>query len=259
MCCCSCAELQRATYHRHNKPGAWLQSKIQGILFDKDGTLLDYHKSWAPINRDAATFAAAGDADLAAHLLVAGGLDNVTGRYRSGSLLAVASTTEIARGWIAAGSPFELATLTRGIDTIFRQGVGTVVPVTELAPFFLRLRQRGLRLGIASSDSEAAIRMTCERFGLTPYVDFCAGYDSGFGAKPAPGMLLGFAAHIGVPSAALAVIGDNRHDMEMGRLGGAGLCVAVLTGTSNRAELAPHADLCLDSICDLEIALFGCT
>ena len=30
-----------------------VQSPIQGILFDKDGTLLDYHATWMPLNRQA--------------------------------------------------------------------------------------------------------------------------------------------------------------------------------------------------------------
>ncbi len=32
--------------------------KIRGVLFDKDGTLLDYWKTWVPINRTIAMFAA---------------------------------------------------------------------------------------------------------------------------------------------------------------------------------------------------------
>jgi hypothetical protein len=31
--------------------------RINAVLFDKDGTLVDYHASWAPINRASAVFA----------------------------------------------------------------------------------------------------------------------------------------------------------------------------------------------------------
>ena len=47
---------------------------ISGILFDKDGTLLDYAKSWVPVNYELARIAAAGDEALARKLLVAGGM-----------------------------------------------------------------------------------------------------------------------------------------------------------------------------------------
>ena len=234
-----------------------MKSPVKGILFDKDGTLLDYHLSWTPINRRAAHFAARGDTALATHFLIAGGHDQTTGRVRSGSVLAAGTTTEIARTFIAAGSAFELAELTDHIDRIFRDGVATAVPVLDLAVFFQRLKARGLVLGIASSDSELAIRMTADRFKFSSDVEFIAGYDSGYGSKPGPGMLDAFAAHAKLKPDAIAVVGDNLHDMEMARRGGAGLAVAVLTGTGARDELTAASDICLASIAELEAALFG--
>ena len=70
-----------------------------GILFDKDGTLLDYYATWMPLNRKAALIVANGDQGLADHLLVAGGFDAVTGRMRSGSMLAAGNNAEIAALW----------------------------------------------------------------------------------------------------------------------------------------------------------------
>jgi phosphoglycolate phosphatase len=230
---------------------------IKAILFDKDGTLVDYHATWAPINQRAAAYAAGDDLTLAVRLLVIGGLDAATGRYQAGSLLAAGNTAEIARAWIDAGSRFDYGALVEGLDSNFRDGVAGAVPVGDLAVLFRRLNARGLILGIASSDSERAIRMTTERFACAADTAFVAGYDSGHGAKPEAGMLLAFAKSIGLPPAAIAMVGDNWHDMEMGRRAGCGLRVGVLTGTSSRAELTPHADLCLGSIMELEAALFG--
>ncbi|RVQ15000.1 HAD family hydrolase, partial [Sinorhizobium meliloti] len=48
---------------------------IAGILFDKDGTLLDYVKSWVPVNYELARIAAKGNESLARVLLQAGGMD----------------------------------------------------------------------------------------------------------------------------------------------------------------------------------------
>ena len=45
------------------------------------------------------------------------------------------------------------------------------------------------------------------------------------------------------------VVGDNRHDIEMGKNARAGLCIGVLTGASTRDELEEIADLVLDDIC----------
>jgi phosphoglycolate phosphatase len=51
------------------------------------------------------------------------------------------------------------------------------------------------------------------------------------------------------------MVGDNLHDLEMGRRAGAGLVVGVLTGNSGRGELATCADHVLDSIEQLEALL----
>jgi phosphoglycolate phosphatase len=229
---------------------------IEGLLFDKDGTLLDYAASWPPINRDAGLLAADGDPALAAKLLRLAGADPVSGDAKADSLLAAGNTHELAQAWRAAGSQVPHAELAQRLDRLFQSAVSRMVPVCDLAALFARLHGRGLKLGIASSDSAAAVIATAAHFGLSETLAFACGYDSGHGAKPGPGMALAFCAATGLAPERIAVIGDNRHDMEMGRAACAGLRIAVLTGTGNRATLGPHCDLCLDSIADIEQVLF---
>ena len=47
------------------------------------------------------------------------------------------------------------------------------------------------------------------------------------------------------------VVGDNAHDLVMARTAGAGAAVGVLSGNGAVADLAPFADVLLDSIRDL--------
>ena len=52
-------------------------------------------------------------------------------------------------------------------------------PVPGLASIVTRLKQRGLALGIATSDSREGAMATLAPFGVLEQFDFIAGYDSG--------------------------------------------------------------------------------
>ncbi|MFM2278225.1 MAG: hypothetical protein RLZZ444_456, partial [Pseudomonadota bacterium] len=91
-------------------------TKIAAVLFDKDGTLLDFDRSWEPVNRRAALYAAKGDQALANRLMQACGMDPESGRVVPDSLFAASSTGEIARAMIDHGAPFALADLTTALD-----------------------------------------------------------------------------------------------------------------------------------------------
>lgn len=226
---------------------------IKGIVFDKDGTLIDYHSTWSPLNEAAAAMAAGGNPELTAYLLDLGGRDPRTGRFRGGSLLAAADTREIAEVWAEAGATHDVDSLERHIAGIFEAGAEHAVAVTATTELFGRLRSRGLALGVATSDSEAGAHATLRRLGVDVTSDlFVAGYDSGHGRKPSSGMVDAFCAANGLTAGSVVVVGDNLHDILMGRAAGCGLCVGVLTGTGGREELAAEADHVLDSIVQLE-------
>jgi phosphoglycolate phosphatase len=229
---------------------------IRAILFDKDGTLFDFHKTWMPGYRAIAAELAQGDAALTAQLLAATGLDPETGDLDPSSALAAGSNAEIAALWSAVAHLGDAETLTRRLDAWFgAPGAVLPVPVTDLAVLFGRLRERGLRLGIATMDSHAAALRSVDEYALNIHLDFIAGYDSGHGEKPGPGMVTAFCREIGIAAPHIAVVGDTPHDMDMARAAGAGLAVGVLTGASPRYALEALADRVIDSIVDLEGAL----
>lgn len=229
--------------------------QIKGIVFDKDGTLIDYARTWVPINIRAAEYAAAGDTALARRLLALGGHDPDANVVGGGSLLAAGHTGEIAQAWVEAGAPHPHPGLVEALDAIFTEGAEGSVAVTDLAALFARLVERGMTLGVATSDSAAGAHATLKSVGLGGQDFFVAGYDSGHGGKPEAGMVLAFCRQNGIEPSEVAVVGDNLHDIHMGRAAGCGLCVGVLTGTASEAELAAEADHVIGGIDRLEALL----
>jgi len=225
---------------------------IKGILFDKDGTLLDFHETWMPSINALVGFLGDGKADLEERLLEIGGFDKATGRVLSGSILAAGHPRDLAEVWIdlLPDHARDLEKVTAVIEAFFEQNVEPK-PVCDLSVFADSLLAHGVVLGIATNDSAAGIESSLKGTGFLDKVMFKAGYDSGHGGKPGPGMGLAFAKAAGLDPSEVMMVGDNSHDMEMGRAAGCGLLVGVLTGNSNRDDLAPMADHVLDTIEEL--------
>ncbi|OJJ11138.1 phosphoglycolate phosphatase [Alphaproteobacteria bacterium AO1-B] len=224
---------------------------IKAILFDKDGTLLDFDATWATPQEQAASFAANGDELLSKRLLVAGGMDPGTRKTAAGSLFAAGNALEIAEAFINEGAPRSLEHLTSVLDRIFLQGMQKAKLLPGLETSLHELHNAGYILGVASSDSEASIAAFLRTTGITDLFSFIAGYDSGHGHKPGPGMVKAFSGTTGIPVSQIAVAGDNTHDLEMAKNAGAGLKIGVLSGTGTAADLSPLADLILESCADL--------
>lgn len=222
----------------------------QGIVFDKDGTLLDFNKTWLPIYEIAAMEFADGDSGLATALLTGHGFDPVRQRFIGGSLLAAGNNGQIAAAWAEqVGKADQVGELALRLGEIFqRQGAIHATPVDGLAGTLAALKLADLKLGVATADSYLGIINTLQAFDVLDAFDFLAGFDSGYGVKPEGGMVLAFCESMRLAPDSVVVVGDNRHDIEMGRNAGVGLCVGVLTGTSTREDLESIADFVLDDI-----------
>lgn len=219
---------------------------IRGVLFDKDGTLFDFHASWGAWAQGFLLDESAGDPRLAAHLADILGFDLARARFRPDSV-AVASTTETVAGLLLPLLPSStLDDLVARMDA--RAAALPQVEAAPLRPLLLSLRDRDLALGVATNDSEAPAR--AHLAGLLDLLPFVVGYDSGHGSKPGPGQLLAFARHAGLAPAACAMVGDSLHDLVAARAAGM-RAVAVLTGVAGREDLTPAADVVLGSVADL--------
>ncbi|MEM7462712.1 MAG: HAD family hydrolase [Pseudomonadota bacterium] len=224
---------------------------LAGILFDKDGTLVDYDKTWYPLNLEAARIAGSGDSDLQQKILIACGSDPETGKTLADSVFAAASTKEIAEHMISIGSDFGKQELTMALDRLYSEGARNSVSTCDLQILMESLRAQGYQLGIASSDNENSISTTVKVHEIDEHIEFIAGYDSGHGIKPGPGMVHGFCSKIGCSPSQVIVVGDNRHDIEMGRSAEAGATIGVLSGTGSKETLGNYADFILESVSEL--------
>lgn len=217
---------------------------LEGVIFDKDGTLFDFRRSWGGW-AETLLHRLARDAEHAARMGQAIGYDLPTQCFASDSPVIAGTAREVAAALAPQLPDQSLAGIEAQINAAAAHTV--MVPAVPLRPLLEALRARGLRIGLATNDTEAPARAHLAAHDLTELFDFIAGYDSGHGAKPGPGMCLAFAHATGLNPSRVAMVGDSLHDLHAGRAAGM-VCVAVLTGIATKADLAAHADVVLPDI-----------
>lgn len=229
---------------------------IDLVVFDKDGTLIEFGAMWAGWALDlAAALRRATGVPVEAILFSMLGFDPATGRIVPGGGLAATPMARLRERTYAllieAGSTETGAEAALQVAWHAPDPVALARPLTDLGSLFGRLRAGGRRIAVATSDDRDPTERTLAALGLAGWIEATVCADDGIAVKPAPDMVLHLCATLGVTPGRTAVVGDALADLAMGRSAGAGLVIGVLSGVDDADHLAPAADLILASVADL--------
>ena len=222
---------------------------IKAILFDKDGTLFHYTATWGAWARRTLLHLTKGDEDLARRMGWEVGYRWDSDDFISGSPVVHGEIEEIKGIWQSAVPDLSGDEIVE-IALHYTQNL-EAVPVGDLNAILQELTEAGYVLGVATNDFEDGAHQQLGEHSASHHFAFIAGYDSGYGAKPEPGQILGFAEHVGVPPHEVAMVGDSTHDLHAGANARVGLKVGVLTGPAVEADIAPASDVVLPDISHL--------
>ena len=234
-----------------NAGGESRRPRLKGVLFDKDGTLIDFQRTWGPAIHHVIHELARGDDEKLRAQAECLHFDIAQKRFAATSPIIGGATAQYGAAWAAALGRDDFPALRVEIDTLAAAAcLDSLTPVGEPIEVLRALKGQGLIVGLATNDSEASARRHLAQLGLDGEMDFVAGYDSGHGPKPGPGMVAAFAREIGALPGEVALVGDTLHDLDCARAAGA-VAVAVLSGVACREELEPHADFVIADIAAL--------
>lgn len=226
-------------------------TKIKAVLFDKDGTLLEFNRTWGPAT--AAVIARLADDQPRVMAELAGSVGFLLGDqdFEADSILLGGYTADYAEDWARILKQRPDQGFIEMVDRLY--GLYSVkharaFPDADLS--LTRMQQAGLPLGIATNDSEANARAHAEAISLAEHMTLIMGYDSGHGGKPGPGMIIAFADHLGLEVSDIAMVGDTLHDIYAARHAGA-LAIGISTGTFGADPLREDAQLIVASLSEL--------
>lgn len=218
---------------------------VTALLFDKDGTLFDFHSTWSHWTATLISELAGGDAASEAALCDVLHFDMQAKQFHPTSPAIAGTNREMAECVVTALPHRDVDETEHYI--MINSSQAPLVPAVPLAPFLDELIARELGLGVMTNDTEYGARAHLESAGIAEKFHFIAGFDSGYGAKPAPDPLLAFASAINVAPSQVAMVGDSAHDLIAGRAAGM-QTIGVLTGVATADDLAPLADVVLPDI-----------
>lgn len=164
---------------------------IRGLIFDKDGTLFDFRRSWgvwsarllARLTEDAA---------LQARLAEAIGYYPDRQDFHPESPVIAGTAPEIAEALLPHLPGTNLEALVAQMNALSAEA--EMVQAVPLRPLFQSFRDRGLVIGLATNDTELPARRHLEAHDLLDLFDFVAGYDFRLWRQARAGAALGLCA-----------------------------------------------------------------
>ena len=230
-------------------------SPYRTVIFDKDGTLLDFNAMWAGWVVDlAGRLEAATGLRLADDYYRGMDYDHAVGSVIAGGRLALTPMTELRQftGQFLCERGLPPERVQAALDAAWHlpDPVARARPHFDLAWLFGGLRVQGLKIAVATSDDRAGTQATLAAHGAGGLVDVLVCADDGIPIKPEPEMVWAVCAATGCRPAECLMVGDAVVDMQMARAAGC-VGVGVLSGLASAEQLGPWADVLLNNVAEL--------
>ena len=218
---------------------------IQAIIFDKDGTLLDFDAFWVPVTVAAVNRAAESldvkdfpiDAILT-DLGVHNGVTDIDGILCKGTYAQIAG---VCHKHFGVGSPEQVK---EAVMDGYNSSVaaGEVKPVCEnLIQVLQELTARGLKLFVVTTDNRPITDACLAKLGISDYFTDVFTDDGRFPTKPDPACAEYIMTNWGIARENVLMVGDTGTDARFAENAGIS-AVGVAKSGENAQKLARYMD-----------------
>jgi phosphoglycolate phosphatase len=228
-------------------------TEIEGIIFDKDGTLQDSHQFLWALAIKRARMVDAQVPGIGEPLLMAFGVQDqyldptglmAVGSHKENEIAAAAYIAETGRSWYEAKNIAKIA---------FEQADQYLSDRSETSPLFTgslevirELAEGGLKLGILSADSTENVEKFVKDHQLSAYISLMMGVDGGL-TKPDPRLFLEACQKLGIKAQKTLMVGDALGDISMAHNAQAAGAIGICWGKPEASHLET-ADITISSL-----------
>ncbi len=236
--------------------------RIEAIIFDKDGTLLDFDAFWIAVSVNAIrqVLADSGCAGVALEpILIAIGVQD--GKTDMNGVLCKGTYREIGEivhdHLVQAGCTRSCEDTVQQVIAAYNRHMdaGEVRPTCPtLKAVLTHLKAQGIKLAVVTTDNAPITRRCLEKLGILDLFDAVYTDDGKTPVKPDPACAEDFMALTGATRETTVMVGDTMTDVRFAK--NAGIRVVGIAQTAeNRAVLLPHADAVIADMAQLPAVL----
>lgn len=232
--------------------------KADAVIFDKDGTLMDFDAFWVSLSVKALEDVLGRfgmDPGIMTEILeafgVRDGITDINGVLCKGTYAEMGEI--VYRILLRKGCTASCEDVTAAVEDAYCRNAheGDVKPTCpDLAGTLAELKQRGMRLAVVTTDNQSITHHCLECLGILPYFDVIFTDDGHTPTKPDPFCAAEFCRLYGLAKERVVMVGDTLTDVRFAR--NAGLTAISLAPTpAKKVMLEPHTDGIIEAISQL--------
>ena len=232
--------------------------KADAVIFDKDGTLVDFDAFWISVTQAALTqvLTDLGRTDVPTEpileaLGVRDGTTDINGVLCKGTYREIGEIVYefLRRHGCTLSCEETVARVLEAYNSSMQ--AGEVRPTSPaLTAMLTSLKEQGKKLAVVTTDNEPITRLCLQKLGIEALFDKIYTDDGRTPTKPDPYCAEDFCRLTGVPKDRTVMVGDTMTDVRFAR--NAGICVvSIAQNEQSRTVLLPHADVVITDMTQL--------
>lgn len=229
--------------------------EADAVIFDKDGTLLDFDAFWVTVSVKALNEVllyfdkpVAFIGEILESLGVHDGITDIDGILCKGTYGQIGQIVyDVLSRYGCAASYDDVTDVV--INAYNRNSDSGEIKATcpDLADVLKQLKQQGKKLAVITTDNENITYKCLKELGIETLFDKVYTDDGSTPAKPDPYCAIDFCRSVGVKEARTVMVGDTMTDVSFAKNAGIQV-IAVAKGEGNKAILSQATDVVIPSL-----------